>query len=66
MSASWIRFSAASGEFATNGRIASRRWQRMSICIDWAITFAIATRHLQDFEDFARVVVRWLDGDKAS
>ncbi|MFA5589535.1 MAG: DUF86 domain-containing protein [Lysobacteraceae bacterium] len=34
--------------------------------IDWAITFAIATRHLQDFEDFARVVVRWLDGDKAS
>ena len=28
--------------------------------IDWAIVYAISTRHLQDFEDFARVIARTL------
>ena len=27
--------------------------------INWTIVFAIATAHLQDFEEFAKAVVRW-------
>ena len=29
--------------------------------INWSIVFAIATAHLEDFEEFAKAVVRWSD-----